>query len=167
MLDRERIRSLGEFDIVYSWGVLHHTGDMHAGLENAALPVARGGRLFVAVYNDRGIRTDRWHSVKRFYNRLPPSLRAPYVAAVMAPFEVKSAVASILLLRPQRYIRGWTDYKSNRGMSRWHDMVDWVGGYPFEVASAEHIFEFYRERGFELVKLATDPAQNQFVFKRS
>jgi 2-polyprenyl-6-hydroxyphenyl methylase/3-demethylubiquinone-9 3-methyltransferase len=49
-------------------------------------------------------------------------------------------------------------------MSRWHDMVDWVGGYPFEVASPEAIFDFYRDRGFTLTRLLTDPRQNEFVF---
>ena len=35
-------------------------------------------------------------------------------------------------------------------MSRWHDLVDWVGGYPFEVARPEEIFRFFPARGFEL-----------------
>jgi len=167
VLDREHIESLDEFDIVYSWGVLHHTGDMWSGLENAALSVTPGGRLFIAIYNDRGARTDRWRSVKRMYNKLPPWLRMPYVAVVRAPFELKAMLDALVRLQPQRYIRAWTDYKRSRGMSRWHDMVDWVGGYPFEVASPERIFEFYRDRGFTLVKIATDPGQNQFVFQRA
>src|SRR6185295_10447431 len=38
-LDRRYLAALGEFDVVYSWGVLHHTGQMRDALENAALPV--------------------------------------------------------------------------------------------------------------------------------
>ena len=54
-------------------------------------------------------------------------------------------------------------------MSAWHDVVDWLGGYPFEVAKPEEIFEFYHQRGFRLEKLTTDgggSGTNQFVFKR-
>lgn len=168
VLDAEHIRSLGQWDVVYSWGVLHHTGNLWGALENVALAVTQGGRLFVAIYNDRGVRTDRWRKVKRLYNQLPGPLRTPYVAVVMAPFELKFALASLLLLRPQRYIRAWTEYdKRSRGMSRWRDMVDWVGGYPFETARAEQVFDFCTARGFRLVRLATDPGQNQFVFHRS
>jgi 2-polyprenyl-6-hydroxyphenyl methylase/3-demethylubiquinone-9 3-methyltransferase len=166
VLDVEHIRSLGTWDVVYSWGVLHHTGNMRLGLENAALSVAPAGRLFIAIYNDRGSRTDRWRAVKRLYNRLPRPLRMPYVGLVMAPFELKAALASILKLRPHLYIREWTEHKQKRGMSRWHDMVDWVGGYPFEVASPDAMLDFYRSRGFILVRLATDPGINQFVFQR-
>jgi 2-polyprenyl-6-hydroxyphenyl methylase/3-demethylubiquinone-9 3-methyltransferase len=51
-------------------------------------------------------------------------------------------------------------------MSRWHDLVDWVGGYPFEVAAPEFVFDFYRERGFSLIQMKTCGGGlgcNQFV----
>lgn len=167
VLDAEHIRSLGQWDVVYSWGVLHHTGNMWGALENVAMAVGQRGRLFVTIYNDRGARTDLWRKVKWLYNQLPGPLRTPYVIVVMAPFEVKFALASLLLLRPQRYIRAWTEYnKQFRGMSRWRDMVDWVGGYPFETARAEEVFDFYTARGFRLERLATNSVQNHFVFQR-
>ena len=59
-LDAEYLRGLGQFDIVYSWGVLHHTGEMWRALDNAHLPVAPGGRLFIAIYNDTGSQSARW-----------------------------------------------------------------------------------------------------------
>jgi hypothetical protein len=55
-------------------------------------------------------------------------------------------------------------------MSRWHDLVDWVGGYPFEVAKPETVFEFFRGRGFELEWMLTcagKPGCNQFVFRQA
>src|SRR5207237_4161917 len=58
-LDADYLKSLGTFDVVYSWGVLHHTGAMWSALENAQLPVAEGGKLFVAIYNDLGSRSRR------------------------------------------------------------------------------------------------------------
>lgn len=167
VLDREHLESLGQFDIVYAWGVLHHTGEMWTALANAALLVAHGGRLFIAVYNDQGRSSRRWMKLKRFYNQLPAPLRAPYVVAVTAPREALLALRLTLHREPRTYIQTWTSYKQRRGMSRWHDLVDWVGGYPFEVASADEIFDFYRAMGFQLDRLITNQSQNQFVFRQT
>jgi 2-polyprenyl-3-methyl-5-hydroxy-6-metoxy-1,4-benzoquinol methylase len=59
-LHREYLTSLGTFDVVYSWGVLHHTGQMWQALDNAGLPVKRGGKLFIAIYDDTGSQSARW-----------------------------------------------------------------------------------------------------------
>ena len=166
-LDEEYIRSLGSFDVVYSWGVLHHTGEMWRALENAALPVAAGGKLFVAIYNDTGSQSERWKWIKKTYNRLPRSLRSPFALAMMAPEETKAMLRALVHLRPSEYTSRWTRYDQNRGMSRWHDIVDWVGGHPYEVARPEEIFDFYRARGFTLTKLKCGGVGlgcNEFVF---
>lgn len=169
VLDKNCVESLGQFDIVYSWGVLHHTGGMWRALEHAQLPVGRNGKLFIAVYNQQRLWTAVWTTVKKTYNTLPRFLRGPFVICVMIPIEARSLAYALLSLQPQRYIRTWTQYKAVRGMSRWHDWVDWVGGYPFETAKPEEIFEFYKERGFVLAKLVTCGGGlgcNQFVFRR-
>jgi 2-polyprenyl-6-hydroxyphenyl methylase/3-demethylubiquinone-9 3-methyltransferase len=152
-LDEGYIRSLGQFDIVYSWGVLHHTGQMWLGLSNAALPVAPGGKLFVAIYNDTGSQSRRWAWIKRTYNNLPRFLRTPFTLAVNAPNEAKALASAVVKLRPGQYLRAWTQYDQGRGMSRWRDIVDWVGGYPYEVATPDELFDFFRARGFGLAKL--------------
>ena len=169
-LDANYVRSLGTFDVVYSWGVLHHTGDMWNGLENAQLAVGTGGKLFVAIYNDTGTQSMRWRAIKRAYNRVPTPLRAPFAVVVSLPQELKSAARALLRLRPQDYIRTWTEYDPARGMSHWHDIVDWVGGYPYEVATPDQIFDFYRARGFTLTKMKCGGVGlgcNEFVFERS
>lgn len=152
-LDADYIRALGEFDIVYSWGVLHHTGQMWKALENAQIPVSAGGKLFVAIYNDTGSQAGRWKWIKKTYNRLPRLMKTPFAILVSAPDEGKSLIRSLVKARPSEYIRTWTQYDQNRGMSHWHDLIDWVGGYPYEVAKPEEIFDFYRARGFTLTKL--------------
>lgn len=169
-LDADYVRSLGLFDVVYSWGVLHHTGEMWGALENAQMAVAPGGKLFVAIYNDTGSQAARWKWIKKTYCELPRPLRQPFAVLVTAPDEIKRMLRSLATLKPSEYVRSWTQYdKGGRGMSRWHDIVDWVGGYPYEVAAPEEIFEFYKARGFQLAKLKCKGVGlgcNEFVFVR-
>lgn len=167
-LDRDYLAGLGTWDIVYSWGVLHHTGDMWSALGNVVPLVAPGGLLYIAIYNDQGFRSHQWTRIKRVYNRLPRPLQKPYAAAVMGPIE--AAKAAVLASRGNfdEYVDSWREYKRSRGMSKWHDIVDWVGGYPFEVAAPYEIFHFYTDRGFKLERMWTTSSSgcNQFVFKR-
>ena len=169
-LDADYVRSLGKFDIVYSWGVLHHTGEMWRALENAVIPVAEGGKLFIAIYNDTGSQARRWHWIKKTYCRLPNVLKTPFAVAAILPDEGKLFFRSLFTLKPHEYIHSLTRYKNGRGMNRWHDIIDWVGGFPYEVATPDEIFEFYKARGFSLTKIKTGGVGlgcNEFVFKSS
>lgn len=169
VLDEEYMRSLGVFDIVYSWGVLHHTGDMWRAIDQACHAVSPDGRLFIAIYNDQGSKSVWWTHVKRVYNRLPPALRYPYLLLFGVAFEVGALGVSLARLQPARFIARWTRYDSVRGMSRWHDVVDWVGGYPFEVATPDAVIDFCRARGFKVSRLQTSGGKmgcNQFVLER-
>jgi 2-polyprenyl-3-methyl-5-hydroxy-6-metoxy-1,4-benzoquinol methylase len=152
-LDTEFIKSLGMFDVVYSWGVLHHTGDMWKGLENAALPVAPRGKLFIAIYNDMGSQSKRWSWIKRTYNNIPRLIRPLFAGMMIAPSEIRPALSSLVRMKFGTYISSWVTYDKNRGMTKWRDIIDWVGGYPYEVAKPEEIFDFYRAKGFSLTKL--------------
>ncbi len=169
-LDADYVASLGKFDIVYSWGVLHHTGEMWKALENAEIPTTVGGKLFIALYNDTGSQARRWHWIKKTYCRLPGILKTPFAIAVSAPDEAKKIASSLIRLKLNEYIHSWTRYKNGRGMNRWHDIIDWVGGYPYEVATVDEVFEFYKARGFHLTKVTTGGVGlgcNEFVFEKS
>jgi 2-polyprenyl-6-hydroxyphenyl methylase/3-demethylubiquinone-9 3-methyltransferase len=168
VLDPGYMSQLGEFDIVYAWGVVQHTGDMATALRHVAERVAPGGRLFVSVYDDQGWRSRMWRRVKRTYNRIPARLRPLYVALTMAPVELHHALGELRAGAPGRYLDYWRTYETFRGMSRWHDMVDWVGGYPYEVARPEEIVRFHLERGFLLSKLVPTRSfgNNEYVFTR-
>jgi SAM-dependent methyltransferase len=166
VLDPAWLSSLKQFDIVYSWGVLHHTGAMWQALEYLDPLVVRGGRLFIAIYNDQGMVSDFWRVIKRLYNRLPRGSRFiltwPALICLWGPRTVKD------LLRGKPFST-WRGYARSRGMSPWHDLVDWVGGYPFEVASRETIINFYGQRGYKLEKLNScgrGLGCNQFVFRK-
>lgn len=168
-LDEKYVASLGKFDIVYSWGVLHHTGEMWRALENAVLPVADGGKLFVAIYNDTGSQATRWHWIKKTYCKLPKPLKIPFAAATILPYEAKCFFTFAAKGKPHEYVRHWINYRNGRGMNHWRDIIDWVGGFPYEFASADEIFEFYKARGFFLMKLKTKGVGlgcNEFVFER-
>ena len=171
VLDDTYMRTLREVDVVYSWGVLHHTGQMWRALENVAPLVKPGGKLFIAIYNTQRHWTPVWKRIKRQYNRLPSFLRAPYAITVMLPIEARALAYNTLKGDAARYFRSWTEYKTNaRGMNRWHDIVDWVGGYPFETAKPEEIFDFFRDRGFALNRLVTCGGGlgcNEFVFLKN
>jgi SAM-dependent methyltransferase len=75
VLNPKYLRSLGKFEIVYSWGVLHHTGNMRQALENVLIPLADNGKLYISIYNDQGWPSRAWTWVKRAYNQLPPPFR--------------------------------------------------------------------------------------------
>ncbi len=166
-LDRPYLESLGLFDIVYSWGVLHHTGDLWTALDLARLPLAPGGRLVVAIYNDMGSQTARWTRIKRTYVRLPAFLRTPFTVAVAAPGEMKSLVRATFERRPLEWVRSWRASGRPRGMSRWYDIVDWVGGYPYQAAGADQVFRFYRDRGLSMTGFVMGGGLgcNEFVFQ--
>ena len=168
VLDANFIDGLGTFDIVYSWGVLHHTGAMWQALEHAQRPVAQGGKLFIAIYNDTGSQSTRWRRIKHTYTRLPRALRGPFAIAVSVPEEVKGMLRAVGSGRPMDYVRSWTQYDRSRGMSHWHDIVDWVGGYPYECAKPDAIFQFFKARGFALVnlKIGGGLGCSEYVFRR-
>lgn len=168
-LDDSYLSTLGTFDIVYSWGVLHHTGHMWQALENVERLVAPGGKLFIALYNDTGSQSSRWNRIKKTYNQLPGVLRVPYTLVVIAPGELKSLIRSVLTFNLGAYFKSWSEYDRRRGMNRWRDIVDWVGGYPYEVSTPDEIFDFFSAKGFVLTKLNCGRVGlgcNQFVFSR-
>ena len=166
VLDSSYLHRLGQFDVVYSWGVLHHTGQMWQALENVIAPVRPNGKLFIAIYNDQGRRSRLWRKVKERYCR-GLVWRVPIVGAFGFYVIVAGFIKDILIVHRSPLAR-YREYKLNRGMSYFTDVLDWLGGYPYEVAKPEAIFDFFRARGFELLKLKTDQrfANNEFVFSK-
>ena len=163
VLDPQYLEQLGKFDIVYSWGVLHHTGSMWQALENVSPLVSDNGRLFIAIYNDQGRASRGWKTLKRWYNK-HPLLRLPLSIYTLVRQWTLTFMIDTLKGNP---LRSWQGYKKQRGMSAWHDVVDWIGGHPFEVAKPEEIFDFYSKKGFTLVRMKTCAGGlgcNEFVF---
>jgi 2-polyprenyl-3-methyl-5-hydroxy-6-metoxy-1,4-benzoquinol methylase len=166
VLDQEYLAGLGTWDIVYSWGVLHHTGSMWEAVANVAALVKPGGLLSIALYNDQGYKSRLWLRVKRLFNH--SAVARGLVLAVFLPRFVLGGLGKDLLTLRSPLTR-YREYRKARGMSLLHDWMDWLGGLPFEVAKPEEAFTFLRERGFTLRGLRTRGGSygcNEFVFSR-
>jgi len=167
VLDNDFVRSLGTFDIVYSWGVLHHTGQMYRAIENVLLCVRPGGVVAIAIYNNQGVWSQRWARVKRIYCGSDVG-KALMVGAVVPYWVGRNLLSDIV--RRRNPITRYREYHQRRGMSNMHDWIDWLGGWPFEVAKPEEIFRWFTERGYTLLNLTTAGGTmgcNEYVFRRS
>lgn len=159
VLDRGFLASLGwaSFDLVYAWGVLHHTGAMWEALANACDMVCPGGQLWVALY----VKTPEYPqqlALKQRYNR------ATWLGK---KWMVWRWIARLMW---ERYKNGQNPFAWNqrrmRGMDVYHDIIDWLGGLPYEVASEEEVVGFCTPRGFLLQRIQTGEANNIYLFSR-
>lgn len=156
-------------DVVYSWGVLHHTGDMYAAIRNAAALVAPSGMLAIAIYNretSRWLDSERWLRIKRAYNH---TSRAGQLAmeGLYGVYWLGGRLRS-----RENPIRVAREYRKSRGMALRTDLIDWLGGYPYEFASIPEIVDFCEAScGLRRRKVIPEPTDgagnNQFVFERT
>jgi len=165
VLDIEYMKNINKFDIVYSWGVIHHTGNMWKGLNNILLPLKNvNSKLIIAIYNDQGYKSLFWRKIKRFYNL--NKLTAGIVLISFLPlYTFLNLIFGLFIYKDPT--SNFRKYKKNRGMSIFFDWIDWLGGYPYEFAKPEDIFRFFRSKGFTLINIVTTNSLgcNQFVFK--
>lgn len=164
ILDPQYLSGLGQFDIVYSWGVLHHTGSMWAAIDNASKLVKPDGLFFIALYNDQGGNSKVWKVIKRWYCKAPSIFKPVVLAGACVYLYTRPFLSGLLRGKPFEFAQGY----NYRGMSLWRDIVDWIGGYPFEVAGTGPVFDFMKTRGFSLrVLLSTHSLGcNEFVFRK-
>jgi 2-polyprenyl-6-hydroxyphenyl methylase/3-demethylubiquinone-9 3-methyltransferase len=158
-LDEAFMASLGQFDVVYSWGVLHHTGDMWRGLDQVDRLVRPGGLLYLMIYEDRGLWSVAWREIKRTYNTGP--VGRAVVTGVAIPYYISRGLLEDLIRLRDPRVR-YQEYKRQRGMSKWHDWIDWIGGYPYEFARPDQLASFYRGRGYEVERQHAE----QSVFRK-
>jgi SAM-dependent methyltransferase len=148
ILDSEYVRRLGTFDVVYSWGVLHHTGAMEEAMQSAASMVAPGGLFAFALYR-RTLLCNLWRMEKRWYVGASPRAqqraRAAYVALMRTAFRLTGRDFSAHV----------ANYQSARGMNFANDVHDWLGGYPYESISPARVAAFMQSRGFAQVHSKT------------
>jgi len=165
VLDDAYVGRLGTFDIVYSWGVLHHTGSMWRAIDVAQRAVAPDGRFFIALYNDQGWISVAWRALKRLY--CSGAVGRAIVTMLCVPWFVLRRLLSDLV-NGRNPLEHYRQYRANRGMSVVRDWVDWLGGYPFEVSTPSATFDYVRARGFRLDRVVSTLGSgcNEFVFTR-
>lgn len=137
--------STGQFDIVYSWGVLHHTGDMWGAIEAASQMVKQDGLFVIAIYRKTPC-CGFWKMEKRFFTKAGPAVRGVLVYAYIA---LRMLGDIVRLKNPLGRFRQGDANK--RGMKWYTDVVDWLGGYPYESATPREIRKFVEPLGFDLL----------------
>jgi SAM-dependent methyltransferase len=163
VLDRQFLRSLGKYERVYSWGVLHHTGALREAIINTLELVAPGGWAVIALYN-RPPRPEFHFWLKRTYNRLPRAARPLAIGTYGAARLVQHALRGG---DPRRLL---ADYGAKaRGMTYWRDIEDWLGGLPYEYIEEEEFRAVVEPRGFELIAatIGSPGANNEYVLRRA
>jgi SAM-dependent methyltransferase len=166
-LDAHYLEGLGDFDVVYSWGVLHHTGNLWRAVENVLPLVRSDGQLFIAIYNDAGKKSRQWSRLKKLYNS--GVFYRLLLPAVFIPMNVmRGLVADATKLKNP--LTRYRVYKQDRGMSMMRDWIDWIGGWPYEFATANEVADFCKQRGFEMLTCVNRSGwvlgNNEFVFQR-
>jgi 2-polyprenyl-6-hydroxyphenyl methylase/3-demethylubiquinone-9 3-methyltransferase len=136
---------LSRHDIVYSWGVLHHTGDMWEAIDKAASLVDDGGRFAIAIYRKTPL-CGFWKWEKKLFTDGGATTRRLLTWTFIG---MKILRDLLRFKNPMKKIRRHSDKK--RGMKWYTDVIDWLGGYPYESASPEEITQFMAQRDFTLV----------------
>jgi 2-polyprenyl-6-hydroxyphenyl methylase/3-demethylubiquinone-9 3-methyltransferase len=142
---------IGTFDVVYSWGVLHHTGAMYKAIEKAAAMVASNGALTLALYGKTPF-CGLWRIEKRIYSRSPKWAQR----AIERVYRV--IVGARLALKGESLKKREETYFHQRGMDMYHDTRDWLGGYPYESISPTEAMTFMHKLGFEPVRSFVEPS---------
>jgi 2-polyprenyl-3-methyl-5-hydroxy-6-metoxy-1,4-benzoquinol methylase len=142
--------TLGAFDVVYSWGVLHHTGAMYKAIAMASKMVAPSGMLTLALYAKTPF-CAMWRLEKKIYSKAPK-----WAQRVIETVYIE-LVRLRLALKGESLKKRREEYWKQRGMDMYHDTRDWLGGYPYESISPKEAIDYMRGLGFELVRSFTEP----------
>jgi SAM-dependent methyltransferase len=141
-----RADASGIFDVVYSWGVLHHTGDMYQALRMAAAVVAPQGQFIFALYRRTPL-CWLWKAEKKWYRDASPAAQARARSAYIALFRIAISIA-----KGRSFSSYLAEYGQRRGMDFYHDVHDWLGGWPYESISPAQTERFMSSLGFQRVR---------------
>ena len=163
------IKKMPSADIVYSWGVLHHTGQMWVALDNCIGKLKPKSKLFIAIYNDQGPRSRIWWIIKYIYNYLPSYLKKVYFLMIITLTYFFVFIKKILFLDIKSLFNYIFNVKKNRGMSFYFNMLDWIGGYPYEYSSFQNLKKYCENKGLKIIKFKKNYSLgcHQIVFKKN
>ncbi|MGA2092705.1 MAG: class I SAM-dependent methyltransferase [Sedimentisphaerales bacterium] len=160
ILDTKMISDLKkvDYDIVHSWGVLHHTGNMWEAIKITTELVKPNGHLIISIYN-RHWTSKIWLLIKWLYNKSPQIIQKFFVYSLFP-----------IIYTAKFLVTGQNPLKSKRGMDFFYDVIDWVGGYPYEYASKEEVIKYVENLGFKCLRCIPAPVPtgcNEFIFQRT
>lgn len=162
VLDREFMEGLGEADIVYSWGVLHHTGDVWTAFENACACIAEGGLFYVALYSANMYQNpspEYWLDKKQRYLRAGP-LERRWMEVVYVWHDLLGG----RITKIPKLIRKIRGYDEQRGMTWYTEVKDWLGGWPMEFCWDEDVTKRAGQLGLEQARIQTGEGNTEFLF---
>jgi len=160
ILDKEFLENLDQYDMVYSWGVLHHTGKIWEAIKNAAILVKDSGFFLISIYV-KGPNYIKHLQLKKKYNN------SSFIGKKLMEIAMILERMYNRIKHHQNPLK-WNEQKK-RGMDTYHDIVDWLGGLPYEVASTSEVISFCKKLGFNLIRLkeATEGGCNVYLFQKS
>jgi hypothetical protein len=186
VLDEVYMRSLPQADIIYAYGVLHHTGDTWQALENSRIPLSPNGVFYVALYSHTNYYNlhvahghptpEQWLEIKQRYNRAGVLRRTvmewhyvseTYLWKKWEDFwwELRNS-PSQAIQRIYDFGREVSVYQENRGMEFWTDVRDWLGGWPMEFVKESEVVQFAESRlGLELLEMITGEGNTEYVLQ--
>lgn len=164
VLDRAYMETLGKFDLTYSWGVLHHTGEMWKAIDNARVTMKDDGMFYIALYTTDVYvdpTADYWMDIKRKYNQSGALTRRIMEWQYALRFTILPALRSGK--NPIPMLLGW---RQPRGMTYWTDVKDWLGGYPMEFAGIAETESFCADKlGLEVLNVYAGEANTEYLFR--
>lgn len=164
VLDRAYMENLGKFDLAYSWGVLHHTGEMWTAIENARVTMKDNGMFYIALYTTdvyTNPTADYWMDVKRKYNQAGALTRRIMEWQYALRFTILPALRTGS--NPLPMLLG---LRQSRGMTYWTDVKDWLGGYPMEFAGIAETKAFCGDKlGLEALNVFAGEANTEYLFR--
>jgi len=158
---------LSKFDIVYSWGVLHHTGDLLGAISKAVGMVDSNGLFIIAVYRKTKL-CFFWKIEKKFYSKSSERIRSVIRTIYISFFQLGRFIQS------RNFKEDVRAYNKQRGMDFYIDVNDWLGGYPYESITPWDLKSYIQGNDFKLVKEFVGQSglrifgsgNDEFVFQR-
>ena len=133
--------------------------NMYKAIENAASLVNKKGFFVISIYNDQGFFSNYWKIVKKLYNK--NSFFKLFSIIFHSPY-------FLFFIPLYKFLK--KDPFDKRGMVIWNNYLDWIGGYPFEVASPLEIESFFTKLKFHLIHknlVGKKLGCNEFIFRKN